>query len=293
MKIGYFLSETITNLKRNLLMTVAAVSTVAISLLLLGGVQILGLVVTNVTGGLEQKVEISAYFREDASSGEIEQLTRDLSDMPTVKDVTFISKEEAFEEYKEIYKDQPEFWQNIPPDSLPQSLRISLTDADFTEEVASSIRGAPGLDEVRYGGQIIDRLLQVNNLLTVITFSMSMILLVAAAALIANTIRLAIYARRDEIGIMKLVGATNWFIRIPFLFEGVFAAFVGAVIASLIMVGAQWAVFKNLGEQITFLGPVFSFSTGEIATVVGILFAVGCGIGLVGSGLALRRFLEA
>jgi cell division transport system permease protein len=159
--------------------------------------------------------------------------------------------------------------------------------------VASSIRGAPGLDEVRYGGQIIDRLLQVNNLLTVITFSMSMILLVAAAALIANTIRLAIYARRDEIGIMKLVGATNWFIRIPFLFEGVFAAFVGAVIASLIMVGAQWAVFKNLGEQITFLGPVFSFSTGEIATVVGILFAVGCGIGLVGSGLALRRFLEA
>jgi cell division transport system permease protein len=293
MKIGYFLSETITNLKRNLLMTVAAVSTVAISLLLLGGVQILGLVVTNVTGGLEQKVEISAYFREDASSGEIEQLTRDLSDMPTVKDVTFISKEEAFEEYKEIYKDQPQFWQNIPPDSLPQSLRISLTDADFTEEVASSIRGAPGLDEVRYGGEIIDRLLQVNNLLTVITFSMSMILLVAAAALIANTIRLAIYARRDEIGIMKLVGATNWFIRIPFLFEGVFAAFVGAVIASLIMVGAQWAVFKNLGEQITFLGPVFSFSTGEIATVVGILFAVGCGIGLVGSGLALRRFLEA
>jgi cell division transport system permease protein len=293
MKIGYFLSETITNLKRNLLMTVAAISTVAISLLLLGGVQILGLVVTNVTGGLEQKVEISAYFRENASAGEIEQLTRDLSDMPTVKDVTFISKEEAFEEYKEIYKDQPEFYENIPPDSLPQSLRISLTDADFTEEVASSIRGAPGLDEVRYGGQIIDRLLQVNNLLTVITFSMSMILLVAAAALIANTIRLAIYARRDEIGIMKLVGATNWFIRIPFLFEGVFAAFVGAVIASLIMVGAQWAVFKNLGEQITFLGPVFSFSTGEIATVVGILFAVGCGIGLIGSGLALRRFLEA
>ena len=293
MKIGYFLSETVTNLKRNLLMTVAAISTVAISLLLLGGVQILGLVVTNVTGGLEQKVEISAYFREDASTGEISQLTSDLDQMPTVKDVTFISKEEAFEEYKEIYKDQPEFWQNIPPDSLPQSLRISLTDADFTEEVASSIRGAPGLDEVRYGGQIIDRLLQVNNLLTVITFSMSMILLVAAAALIANTIRLAIYARRDEIGIMKLVGATNWFIRIPFLFEGVFAAFVGAIIASLIMVGAQWAVFKNLGDQITFLGPVFSFSTGEIVTVVGVLFAVGCGIGLIGSGLALRRFLEA
>ncbi|MDQ3770794.1 MAG: FtsX-like permease family protein, partial [Actinomycetota bacterium] len=99
--------------------------------------------------------------------------------------------------------------------------------------------------------------------------------------------------RREEIGIMKLVGATNWFIRIPFLLEGLFAAFVGAIIASLVVVGAQWAVFDNLGEQIAFLGPVFSFSTGEILSVLGILFGVGCMIGLVGSGMALRRFLEA
>jgi cell division transport system permease protein len=292
MKIRYFLSETIQNLRRNLLMTVAAISTVAISLLLLGGVQILGMVVNNVTLSWEAKVEVSAYFRDDAAPGEIEALTRDVEAMPEVEEVFFVSKEQAFEEYKKIYENQPSFWQNVPPDSLPASLRIKLTNADFTEQVAGTIRGAPGVDDVRFGGDILKRLLQVNSLLRTITFAMSIILLIAAAALIANTIRLAIYARRDEIGIMKLVGATNWFIRIPFLFEGVFAAFVGAIIASLIVVGAQWAVFSNLGEQIQFLGPVFNFSTGEIATVLGILFGVGCGIGLIGSGLALRRFLE-
>ena len=293
MKIGYFLSETITNLKRNLLMTVAAISTVAISLLLLGGVQILGMVVNNVTLSWEAKVEVSAYFRDNAQPSEIEGITRDVEAMPEVEEVFFVSKEQAFEEYKKIYEDQPEFFENLPEDSLPASLRIKLTDAQYADQVKGAIDGAPGVDDVRDGGLVLRRLLQVNSLLRTITFAMSIILLVAAAALIANTIRLAIYARRDEIGIMKLVGATNWFIRIPFLFEGVFAAFVGAIIASLIVVGAQWAVFSNLGEQITFLGPVFSFSTGEIISVLGILFAVGCGIGLIGSGLALRRFLEA
>ena len=293
MKFGYFLGETVTNLRRNMLMTVAAVSTVAISLLLLGGVQILGMVVNNVTLSWEAKVEVSAYFRDDATSGEIETLTRDVSNMPEVEEVFFVSKEEAFEEYKKIYEDQPSFWQNLPEDSLPASLRIKLTNADLAEQVANSIDGAPGVDEVRGHDDILKRLLQVNSLLRTITLAMSIILLVAAAALIANTIRLAIYSRREEIGIMKLVGATNWFIRIPFLLEGVFAAFVGALIASLIVVGVQWAVFDNLGDQITFLGPVFSFSTGEIATVLAVLFGVGCLVGLVGSALALRRFLEA
>ena len=293
MKVGYFLSETITNLKRNLLMTVAAISTVAISLLLLGGVQILGMVVNNVTLSWEAKVEVSAYFRDNAQPSEIEGITGDVQAMPEVEEVFFVSKEQAFEEYKKIYEDQPQFYENLPEDSLPASLRIKLTDAAYADQVKGAIEGAPGVDDVRDGGLVLRRLLQVNSLLRTITFAMSVILLVAAAALIANTIRLAIYARRDEIGIMKLVGATNWFIRIPFLFEGVFAAFVGAIIASLIVVGAQWAVFKSLGEQITFLGPVFSFSTGEIVSVLGILFAVGCGIGLIGSGLALRRFLEA
>ncbi|HEX2236704.1 MAG TPA: permease-like cell division protein FtsX [Actinomycetota bacterium] len=292
MRLGYFVSETATNLRRNLLMSIAAISTVAISLLLLGGVQILSMIVNNVTLSWEARVEISAYLRDDASPGEIQALQEQLSGYSEVEDVTYVSKTQAYAEFKELYRNQPEFYEPIGPDDLPASLRVKLTDAGYTEEVADRIEGAPAVEDVRFGGEIIKRLLQVNSLLRTITLAMSLVLMIASAALIANTIRLAIYARRDEIGIMKLVGATNWFIRIPFMLEGVFAALVGAIVSSAIVVAADALLFSRMGEAVAFLGPVFTFSAGEIASVLLLLVAVGCVVGLVGSTLALRRFLE-
>jgi cell division transport system permease protein len=292
LRLGYFLAETATNLKRNLLMTIAAISTVAISLLLLGGVQILSMIVNNVTLGWEARVEISAYLRDDASPGEIEALESQLSGYDEVQTVTYVSKAEAYEDFKQLYRNNPEYYEHIGPEALPASLRIKLTDATYTQEVAARIQGAPGIDDVRFGGQIVKRLLQVNSLLRTITLAMSVILMVASAALIANTIRLAIYARREEIGIMKLVGATNWFIRIPFMLEGVFAALVGALVASTIVLGAHAFLFNRMGEALPFLGPVFTFSGGEIASVLLMLVGVGTVVGLTGSSLALRRFLE-
>jgi cell division transport system permease protein len=291
-RIGYFVSETATNLKRNLLMTIAAISTVAISLLLLGGVQILSMIVNNVTSSWEARVEISAYLRDDASQGEIQELQADLASYDEVEDVSYVSKQQAYEEFKDLYPDNPEFYEHIGPEDLPASLRIKLTDAKYTEYVAATIRGAPGVDDVRFGGEIIKRLLQVNSLLRTITLAMSIVLMIAAAGLIANTIRLAIYARRDEIGIMKLVGATNWFIRIPFMLEGIFAALVGALVSSAIVVAANGFLFARMGEALPFLGPVFSFSGRELGSVLVVLVGVGTLVGLVGSTLALRRFLE-
>jgi len=291
-RVGYFVSETVTNLRRNFLMTVAAISTVAISLLLLGGTQILGLIVNNVTLNWEAKVEISTYLRDDATQNEIGSLEEQIAQMPEVQDVAYVSKDQAFQEFKEMYETQPEFYENLPEDALPASLRIKLNNADDTESVAAAIEGAPGVRDVRFGGEIIKRLLTVNSLLRTITLVMSIILMVAAAALIANTIRLAIYARRDEIGIMKLVGATNWFIRIPFMLEGVFAALMGAVAAGAVILVANSLLFSRIGETLTFLGPVFSFTSAEIVTVMLVLGGVGCAVGLVGSMMALRRFLE-
>jgi cell division transport system permease protein len=292
MRIGYFLSETAQNLRRNFLMTIAAISTVAISLLLLGGVQILGMVVKNVTLNWEAKVEISVYLRDDIGPEERTSLQSQISSYDEVEELTYVSKEDAFAEFRERYRNQPEFYENLPEDALPASLRIKLTDAKFTEEVASRIQGAPGVDEIRFGGDIIKRLLQVNSLLRTITFGMSLILMVAAAALIANAIRLAIYARRDEIGIMKLVGATNWFIRIPFMLEGVFAALAGAIISGAIVLGGNALLFSRIGDAIPFMGPVLTFSAGEMAGVLLLLAAVAAIVGLVGSTMALRRFLE-
>jgi cell division transport system permease protein len=288
-RIGYFFSETVTNLRRNLLMTVAAISTVAISLLLLGGVQILGMTVNKMTSDWEAKVEVSAFFLKDATQNEIEQLGNELSQMDEVKNVTFVSQEQAYEEFR---RDWPDLVGPLPRDALPASYRIKLHDADDAEEVAARIVGAPGIEDVDFGGTVIKKLLQVNSLLRTITLVMSVILMVAAAALIANTIRLAIYARREEIGIMKLVGATNWFIRIPFMMEGLFAALVGALVSIAIVLGANWLLFSRVGNALPFLQNVLDFSSSELASVTIVLVAVGALVGLAGSGMALRRFLE-
>lgn len=292
MRIGYFLGETVTNLRRNFLMTIAAISTVAISLLLLGGVQILGLIVRNVTLSWEAKVEISVYLLDDIQEAELTGLENEIREYEEVDYVTYVSKAEAYEEFKERYRTQPALYESLDPDALPASLRIKLFDAADTEEVAARIQGAPGVEEIRFGGEIIKRLLQVNSLLRTITFGMSLILMIAAAGLIANAIRLAIYARREEIGIMKLVGATNWFIRIPFMLEGVFASLTGALISGLIVLGANALLFSRIGEAFPFMGPVLSFSVGEVVGVLALLAGVGIAVGLIGSGLALRRFLE-
>ena len=289
MRIGYFFSETVTNLRRNLLMTVAAISTVAISLLLLGGVQILGMTVNKMTNDWEAKVEVSAFFLKDATQNEIEQLGNELSQMDEVTNVTFVSQEQAYDEFR---RDWPDLVGPLPRDALPASYRIKLHDADDAEEVAARIVGAPGIEDVDFGGTVIKKLLQVNSLLRTITLVMSVILMVAAAALIANTIRLAIYARREEIGIMKLVGATNWFIRIPFMMEGLFAALVGAIVSIAIVLGANWLLFSRVGNALPFLQNVLDFSGSELVSVTIVLVGVGALVGLAGSGMALRRFLE-
>jgi cell division transport system permease protein len=116
--------------------------------------------------------------------------------------------------------------------------------------------------------------------------------MVAAVALIANTIRLAIYSRREEIGIMKLVGATNWFIRVPFMLEGVFAALIGATVSILVVVGTIKLVFSALGDRFLFLENVLTFTDTELLQVIGVLVAVGGIVGLAGSYMAVRRFLQ-
>ncbi|MGH2786517.1 MAG: permease-like cell division protein FtsX [Actinomycetota bacterium] len=289
MRIGYFLSEAVTNFRRNLLMTIAAISTVAISLLLLGGVLILGHTINNMTDDWEREVEVQVFLRKNVSTGEESAVRDDLSQMREVKGIDYVSKEEALEEFA---RDYPDFAESLPPGSLPASYKVELTDAKFAEEVAARIRGSGGVETVKFGGSVVKTLLQVNSLLRAVTFVMSGILMVAAVALIANTIRLAIYARREEIGIMKLVGATNWFIRVPFMLEGVFAALLGAVVSIVVVIGIVKLLFTALGERFLFLQNPLSFSTGELMGVVLLLAAVGGAVGLAGSYMAVRRFLQ-
>lgn len=290
MRVRYFMGESLSNLRRNLLMTLAAMSTVAVSLFLLGAVIVIGHVVKQVVGNWENKVEINVFLKDDIAQDQSAALGKDLLGMPEVAKVDFVSKEKAYGEYKEMFKNSPQLVQNVDPAALPASFRVKLKNPNQVDAVRVRVEGRPGVDEVTYGGDVIKRLLRIIGLLRSITLVMTLILLGAAILLIANTIRLAVYARRREIGIMKLVGATNWFVRVPFIFEGIVEAGFGALMAASVIYLGKAVVLDKVQEQIPFLP--LSVGLDFVGRVFLLLLGVGIVVGAMGSTIALRRHLE-
>lgn len=290
LRVNYFVDEAVSNLRRNLLLTLAAVSTVAISLLLLGVVIVGGEVLTKMVSSWEGKVELNVFLRDEITPEQQDQLKVATSGMPEVSQVYFESKEQAFAEYKRMFKDSPAIIANVDPNALPASYRIKLKDPNNAEAVAGRLQGRPGVDEVQFGGEAMKRLLKFTGVVRTILVIGIVLTLAAAILLIANTIRLGIYARRKEIGIMKLVGATNWFIRVPFIFEGVVQAALGALLASALIYAGKVFGLDRMQEVILFLP--MTVGNGSVLKAFLTLLIVGVCIGAFGSSLALRRFLE-
>ncbi len=290
LRLKYFAGEAVVNLKRNLFMTVAAISTVAVSLFLLGGVIVLGHIVSNVVGKWEGKVELNVFLRDDISDTQKATLDQAIKAMPEVASNTYDSKQQAYEEYKTMFAGSPTLITNVDPNALPASFRVKLHDPNKVDSVRSQLVGRAGIDSVTYGGDAVKKLLRINALLRTISLVMTILLLTAATVLIANTIRLAIYARRREIGVMKLVGATNWFIRVPFIFEGVVEAVAGAMVAAGVIWLAKMLWLDRLSSFLAFL-PI-GVTTATVAKMFLVLVLVGMSVGALGSTLALRRFLE-
>ena len=290
LKPAYFAKEAAGNLRRNALMAVASVLAVAISLVLVGSVLMLSKVVNNITTHWQDDVVINVFLLPDASEAQIAAARTTIGDYKEVKDVTFVSKAEAHEEFQEMFAHEKELVENVDVDTLPASFRISLNDPDTLETVSERMEKIEGVDEVISAKEEVQKVQTVLRVLSLIVLIAALILLVAAVVLISNTIRLAIFARRKEIAIMKLVGATNWFIRWPFMLEGLIQGLVGAGIAIVVMwfgheFGLNWVnskvAFLPLGIK-----PGYMVLTYIVVAVLGAAIAVG------GTFLALRKHLE-
>jgi len=290
LRVNYFLGETVGNLRRNLLLTLAAISTVSISLLLLGVVMLGGDVLHGMVSSWEGKVELNVFLRDEITPEQTKQLGADISGMPEVRKAYYESKDQAFQEYKRMFKDSPGITENVDPAALPSSYRIKLNDPSRAEAVASRLQGRPGVEDVRFGGDAYKRLLKFIGVIKTILVVGIALTLVAAVLLIANTIRLGIYARRKEIGIMKLVGATNWFIRVPFIFEGMAQAALGAVLAAGLIYAGKLFGLDRIQKAVVFL-PI-TVGGDSVLKIFLTLLVLGVVIGAIGSTLALRRFLE-
>ena len=287
---GYFFRETSAALRRNALVTFAAISTVFISLFLLGGALLVERQVRLMTGEWAQKVEVSVFLRNDASEDEIIALGDKINEIPEVQNVFFENHEQAYERFRELFRDNPALIENVDADALPQSYRVKLVDpADFPV-IRARLAGDPAIEEIKDEQAILKKLLAVTSVLRTGVIAVAAIMLLSAMGLIGNTVRMAVFARRKEIAIMKLVGATNWFIRVPFLIEGMVEGLIGSVAAVLALFAMKFLFIDPLRGQIQFV-PTW-IDTPEILVTIPILLIAGIAIAAIASLLAMRRFLE-
>ena len=307
--LGYVTRETAVSLKRNLLMTLAGILTVAVSLFLFGGVLLLSRMVDHGTARWKNGVELEIFLcskstaepdsakpacRSEASEGQIAAVRTELEQSPDVRRFRFFSKEDAFNEAKRIFAGDPELLANIDPDGLPVSFGVAPKKAELTEKVAAHFQGRfnDGVDTVLTAKEQVRRLLAGIRWIRGLFFAIAGVLLASSLFLIVNTIRLATFARRREIQVMKLVGATNWFIRVPFMCEGLIQ---GAICAGLAFGGvyALRVVLSDLVDRSKNLFSAFYVTAGDAIAIGLLIVAVGATVGAMGSAIGLRRFLDA
>jgi cell division transport system permease protein len=228
----------------------------------------------------------------DATPEQNDAIRRELERSPDVDRIVYVSQEEAYEEFKTLFGDSPDMVENVSADVLPPSYRVvpTVDDAAAIDVLGQRFEGRAGVKEVVFAQETVDTILKVANTLQVSILVVAGVLLFSAALLIFNTIRMAIFARRREIEVMKLVGATNWFIRVPFMLEGLIQGLVGAGVSFAVIYGLRsaaqdWVRGVQLFES-------FIVSTGQVTSTGLLVVAIGAAIGTVGAGVAVTRFLD-
>lgn len=298
---GYFVLEALSSFRRNWVMSFVAVITIYLSLLLVGVFVVSGMLVNNIVTGVEQKVNITIFVKDGAAQGDVKALQDSMVANPAVKNVSYVSKEQALQRFKQQMKESPEIIKQLDTNPLPASLEIELKDPKTVKAVVAQVKAVPSFAKVvshpddperdlRYGQQIINQLFAATRVVRVVESVFIAMLGIVSVVLIGNTIRLAIYSRRREIGIMRLVGASNWFIRTPFLFEGMLQSIIGALLAILTLVALQAFVMPKITLALQFLN--LTLSSAALAQLAAILLVSGIVIGLLGSATALRRHLR-
>ena len=298
---GYFLRESLQGFTRNLSTTLGSIITIFLSLLIIGVFLVAGVMVENLVSSVESEVTITAYVADDAQQSDIDRVMDSVRGMSDVQSVSFTTKEQALENFSNSISNAEIIEQLDGQNPLPASIDVELSDPQMVESVASQIQGNSTYqricedpenvgDSIKYGQATVERLFQVTNYVRYIGLALIILLIFIALVFINNTIRLAILARRKEIAIMRLVGASNGFIRGPFLMEGAIHALIGSVLAVVIIQLLRMFAIPRLQDSLQFL----SFDVTGTTYVLIYVALVGAGliIGLIGSALAMRRYLK-
>jgi cell division transport system permease protein len=257
MRAKYILTEAATGLWRNVTMTIAMIITMAVSLAMLGASGLLFLQVDKVKELFYAQVEVSIFLAPDASEEDREALDAALSADPQVASYYYESQEEAYEKAKALFSDAPDLVEALRPEALPESFRVTLADPEEFAQIAATYQHAEGV------GEIVDQEALVGQIFSILTAVQTMALLtalimaIAALLLVANVIQVAAYSKRREVSVMKMVGASNWFVQLPFVLEAVVAGLIGALLAfTVLAAGKHFLIDGPLSPLSTILTPV-------------------------------------
>src|SRR3712207_1246735 len=289
---GFFLREAFKNIRLNLLMSITAITTTFICILVLGVGLLASSHVEGVIGSVREDVSVEAYFPPGASQEEIDGTITRVEGWPEVSSINYVSEEEALATFKETFADRPELYENLDPGILPASLQIQLEDPTEAEAIASRLEQEQGFSEenLSYPQQTIERLNSVTSAMIWGLYGATILFLISSILLISNAIRLSIFARRKEIEVMKLVGASDSFVRTPFVFEGMVQGLIGAGLAALTVIWLNFLFIDWARDALPFV-PISGDAVNTILILL-TLVVVGVVIGVVGSFLSVTRFLR-
>lgn len=289
--LGFFIREALGNIRSNLLMSLTAVTTTFICILVLGVGLLVSSHVDGVIGSVRQDVNIEWYLPNDVSSERVSELEEEISGYPEVAEVAFVSEEQAMERFQETFRDNPDIYQDIGEGVLPPSLEIRLNDPAEADAVAGRLEAAGATpQDLNYPQQTIERLSDVTTYITWGLYGATALFLVSSVLLISNAIRLSIFSRRKEIEVMKLVGASDGFVRTPFVFEGLLQGLVGAGLAALLVVWLNRLFVGWSQSELPYI-PITSGAFDAFTTLL-VLIVIGVAIGIVGSFVSVTRFLR-
>ena len=288
-RIRLLFSEAWSSIRMNLSTTFAATMTVLIGMFLLGLFIALGTWVLSWSDHVKKELQVKVYFAGTATQAQEYAVGQKLRGNPQVKDVTFVSKGKAYKimegKFPELFKTQ------LPSNPFPDSYVVTPTKGEYTPTLGAAIQRAhwPGVDDVNWGNKTAHRVLTIAEVIWIVFLVAVVLLVTASTLLIANTIRLSIFARRREIEVMKLVGATNWFIRGPFMLEGLICGLGGSVLAVVLLVIGKEVALPSILPHMGGGSDVHALPFGLNALA---LLGAGLLLGAAGSGLTLRRFLN-
>ena len=287
----FALKSALQHCRRNKLMSAFSVTTTSVMLLMLGSFLVV-IASLNVTlRALETKIDVIAYLKDSADPAAVQNLRDSLAKNADVGSVAYVSKDDALARMKKMLGDKAQLLSQVQGNPLPASLEIQLKFASSAPALAEELQREAVVEEVDYKRDVVDRLLAITSFLrlagTVIVSGLSAISLF----IIVNTTRIAMYARRQEIEVMKLVGATDWFVRWPFIFEGMFLGLLGSLVTAALVGLGYRPMLERISALLTFLP--LAFDPQFLPRLLLLLFGAGILVGGLGSYISVRRFLDA